>query len=547
MTLPMSDLVDPSLGGDVDAATPADAEDGADSAAPSGKSAVNSRRERRAQRRSERNQVRQAHERAHTRELSALVNVLQALPAAVPALAASPPNTGAAPLGEGRLGAGSAPLDAEVSPPQRGDERTGGPDGDEGIVGVDPSPASCGLPEPPPGPPRGTGAGPPVGGPRRRWVLQDATEVEAQLQDAEAVLRTACPYRSLPQAIGPAAAVGLLGSMVDRPPKYQEKYLGQELSLIAKVWALAGGGADAEGGGQGCCGTAIVDIGAGNGSLALLAALVLGGSAVLVDHTLPPDELRVELKVPEPLRGRILRINGDIADLDPRRDLLPLLRRHGVSRAVVVAKHLCGVGTDHALRFVERWVRDAQELPVREAEDTHDTAAEAKLVGAVFATCCGHKIGAADRGTYAELHGDDEYLAGLTGGDPERLGALLAACTRCVAWRTTAKGADSRTTALQVRAAELFEDVLQQPRLNRLRSLFQVAEEVAFVPQESSPQNRCLVGGVAERVRRAVAPDEGALLAAIGAARAELCAAGGCPLDLKPRGFVSQKYEYDGT
>merc|ERR1712136_246751 len=49
-------------------------------------------------------------------------------------------------------------------------------------------------------------------------------------------------------------------------------------SLLGKVWAIAGGGgAD----------LAVVDIGAGNGCLALIAYLALDAQAVLVDHTLP--------------------------------------------------------------------------------------------------------------------------------------------------------------------------------------------------------------------------------------------------------------------
>merc|ERR1712176_571525 len=33
----------------------------------------------------------------------------------------------------------------------------------------------------------------------------------------------------------------------------------------------------------------------------------------------------------------------------------PLLASRGVSSAVVIAKHLCGVGTDLALKLVNRW------------------------------------------------------------------------------------------------------------------------------------------------------------------------------------------------
>lgn len=360
-------------------------------------------------------------------------------------------------------------------------------------------------------------------------------------------------YAELPQAFGPAEGIEILAAMIDRPPKYQEKYLAQELSLLAKVWALAKGalpegameGVDPDApmeqsppGGR----VAIVDIGAGNGCLALLAAILLDGYAVLIDHTLPPKELRVEDKVPEPYRSRVLRINGDVADLDAWRHVVPLLQQHGAVQAIVVAKHLCGVGTDLALRLVQSW---CGESPREAAKDKG-----VDLVGAVFATCCGHKIGAGDRESFASIHAGDKYLNGLTGSDPGRIRELLTLCTRCVAWRTTAGALGSRITVPQVRAAELFEDVLQQPRLNALRQLFPAAEEVAFVPRERSPQNRCLLAGSAPALRLAAgAPGaEAALLRALGAARGRLLAAtGGAPVDLRPHGFVSTKYNYDGT
>ena len=63
---------------------------------------------------------------------------------------------------------------------------------------------------------------------------------------------------------------------------YQEKMLGQELSILAKLWAIAGSAQAEDIQGPLAHDLAVVDIGAGNGCLALLAALVLGGFAVLV-------------------------------------------------------------------------------------------------------------------------------------------------------------------------------------------------------------------------------------------------------------------------
>eukprot|EP00929_Paragymnodinium_shiwhaense_P120125 TRINITY_DN92008_c0_g1_i1.p1 TRINITY_DN92008_c0_g1~~TRINITY_DN92008_c0_g1_i1.p1 ORF type:complete len:514 (+),score=99.07 TRINITY_DN92008_c0_g1_i1:108-1649(+) len=465
-------------------------------------------KQKKAQRRQEREQVRNKHEKANTQQLSALVSVLRALQAALPKTA---------PVKKQDKKQEDASSQSKAAPADGNDQAA--------------------PRESPPIP------YPPVKGPRRNWVIQDEAEVEQELDAAEAVLRKGVErsYRSLPSASGPAEGMSLLSGIVSRVPKYQEKHLGQELSLIAKLWALTGGGAR----GSRADPVAVVDIGAGNGCLAFMAAVVLGGSAALLDMTLPPEELRVEVKVPASWAKRILRVTGDVADLDAERDVVPLLQAHGIRRAVVVAKHLCGVGTDHAMKFVENWRRSQHKSGTSESAKS-DTAVQ--LVGAVFATCCGHKIGHADRGFYAAHHEGDEYLQDLTDGEPGRLDEFLAVCTRCVAWRTTARSVDSRTTQLQVRAAELFEDVLQQPRLNRLRRLFPAAEEVAFVDASSTPQNRCLVAGDASAVKDALALDTAAFLAAAEAARDEVHKSNdGQAFDLRPRGFVSPKYGYDGT
>jgi len=371
----------------------------------------------------------------------------------------------------------------------------------------------------------------------------DVNEVEAALHAAESVLGVGVQrYAGLPTALGPVEAIEILGAMVERAPKYQEKYLGQEVSLLYKVHALVSGAGASRTNGT----LAIVDIGAGNGCLAFLAALILDAVAVLIDHTLPPQELRVEEKVPERYRSRVFRITGDVADLDVDRDVLPLLQEHGVGSAIVIAKHLCGVGTDLALGLIRRWCSSGGCVP---------------LLGAVIATCCGHKIGTEDRERYAALHAEDTYLSGLTENDPARLQALLALCTRCVAWRTTAGALGNRITPQQVRAAELFEDALQQPRLRLLQGSFPAAAEVLFIEKEKSPQNRCLLAGSLESLHSAcndgassgVCETEAAanmvpFVEALQRAGRELLEANrGKPVDLKPHGFVSAKYDYDGN
>eukprot|EP00438_Fugacium_kawagutii_P025873 Skav233683 [mRNA] locus=scaffold1927:158824:160971:- [translate_table: standard] len=353
-------------------------------------------------------------------------------------------------------------------------------------------------------------------------------EVEAALLQTASTLEVSCPYQRLPQVFAPSQGLEILSGMIDRPPKYQEKYLEQEWSILAKVWALAQGS-----GGSGK-GLAVVDIGAGNGSLALLAALLLGSHAVLIDHTLPPEPMQVEGRLPLEYRDRILRVTGDVGDLDASREIEPLLERHGIAKVVVIAKHLCGTGTDLALKLLRRWCSDTK----------------VEVLGAVIATCCMHKIGlAADRETYAEIHSTDPYLQKLVGDQVSKapLVSLLGVCTPCVAWRTTAGAQASRITEKQVRLAEMFEDALQQPRSNLLQNLFPSAKEVAFVPSKKSPQNRCLIAGSEVGVQRALAtgdvesPEAQRVVSAMASARDAVLRINGTALDLRPHGMVSTR------
>ncbi|CAK9105844.1 unnamed protein product [Durusdinium trenchii] len=357
-------------------------------------------------------------------------------------------------------------------------------------------------------------------------------EVEEALTAAAAALQVECPYRRLPQIFAPQEGLEILSSMIDRPPKYQEKYLAQEWSILAKVWALAPNLGPRSGG------LAVVDIGAGNGSLALLAGLLLGGHAVLIDHTLPPEPMRVEARLPEQYRDRILRVTGDVGDLDASREIEPILEKHGIRQVVVIAKHLCGTGTDLALKLLRRWCSNGTRVEV---------------LGAVIATCCMHKINTSEeKEVFADIHSSDSYLRKLTG-DKDGLLSLLSVCTRCVAWRTTAGAEASRITEKQIRVAEMFEDLLQQPRLKILQHLFPSATEVAFVPFKQSPQNRCLLAGSELGVRRALATGDagagaaGEVLAALASARDSLLAVNGTALDLRPHGMVSTRFDYDGT
>eukprot|EP00933_Yihiella_yeosuensis_P034567 TRINITY_DN28045_c0_g1_i1.p1 TRINITY_DN28045_c0_g1~~TRINITY_DN28045_c0_g1_i1.p1 ORF type:complete len:515 (+),score=116.97 TRINITY_DN28045_c0_g1_i1:45-1547(+) len=456
---------------------------------------------RRAQKRAEKAIARAAHDKNKTRELRAVAGVLQALPQALPGISKDSELTS-------RLLCGFC---AQQDEPAGGNAQVAGATSSD---------------TPKPG--------------QKRKATPDADQVQNALEAAEEAFRIECPYGSLPQVFAPPGAAEIVKTMIDRPPKYQEKYVDQEVSILAKVWGLAQGNEASKDDSP----VAVIDIGAGNGSLALLASVLLGGYAVLIDHTLPPEPLRVEDKVPEPYKSRVLRVTGDVADLDAQRELEPLLERHGICRVVIIAKHLCGVGTDLALQLVNRWCQGSS------SEDKGVC-----VLGAVMATCCGHKIGKMDRTMYAALHSKDAYLMSLTGDastSSEALETFLGICTPCISWRTTAGALQNRITPAQVKLGDLFEDAIQQPRLNLLKRLFPSATEVAFVPHGQSPQNRCLVAGTEAGVRLAASSGEGeaakAILSALAESRSKLVAAnGGAIVDLKPHGFVSTKYDYDGN
>jgi len=272
-------------------------------------------------------------------------------------------------------------------------------------------------------------------------------------------------------------------------------------------------------------GVAVLDLGAGNGNLALLSMLVLNCTAVLIDRTAPIAELQTENYVPEALATRMLRFVSDVGDVDVKA-LVTFLRSRGISRVVVVAKHLCGLGSDLAVSFAESLMQ------------YQDEAGGMEVLGVVAATCCVNKIR-----TDAEV---SQYCAMYP--VMAEHAALATTCTRHCTWRTTGGHANtqqSKMTPWQIELAELFEDLIQAPRITKLQELFAQTNEVLFTSQEHSLQNRCLVASQGS-LDGMDAEDDSLFFQALQAAQRVVHRAAGGPLDLKPVGLASAKYGYDG-
>mmetsp|Transcript_76576 Transcript_76576/g.175563 ORF Transcript_76576/g.175563 Transcript_76576/m.175563 type:complete len:357 (-) Transcript_76576:107-1177(-) len=340
-------------------------------------------------------------------------------------------------------------------------------------------------------------------------------------------------YPELQPSFGPTCGCGpgSLRQILQRPQLYDDKYHAQEWSLLHKIYVLLGGDMTSAG---------VIDIGAGNGSLALLVSALFGIPTTMVDRRCPRKELRAELFVPESLGQLLQRVTCDCADLDTDA-VLAALQARGVRRVVVVAKHLCGLGTDLALRWMEA-------LSQRQ---------EVELVGCVVATCCVHKIAKADFANFVEWYRPAYEGSGTLAG--RSLESLLSICCRFATWRTTANSATAVTTEDQVRLAEAFEDVIQHPRLMLLQTLFPVSIEVKFVHPDHTLQDRCLVAGFGsslagsssansgEDIRRFQSFVNGEDDAGFGELVERRIAELGSPLEVMPPNIVSNRFQYDGT
>eukprot|EP01062_Namystynia_karyoxenos_P059703 TRINITY_DN5111_c2_g1_i5.p1 TRINITY_DN5111_c2_g1~~TRINITY_DN5111_c2_g1_i5.p1 ORF type:complete len:473 (+),score=150.09 TRINITY_DN5111_c2_g1_i5:57-1421(+) len=328
-------------------------------------------------------------------------------------------------------------------------------------------------------------------------------------------------YAELPFDGGPQPAEGAacVAGVLDRVDKYQAKMAPQEYSLLHKLWRVCGGD---------LAGVAVIDIGGGNGCLAVLCALLLGVVSLIIDRDPPPDALRAELSIPEgaAARGRVLRMDADVAEVCP--SALERLGGLGVQRVVLLSKHLCGMGTDLAVG-----------LSARLLEGPHPGGP--RTVGMVAATCCGHKI--SDPAAFAALY------RGCWGAAEADALPLARLCAAHVSWRTTTYDAKAHSTVQhsplwrhQQLLAELFEDVLQAPRAARLRRLFPAVSEVRFADPLCTPQNRCITAAVAPPPQEE-GPGARCFLAELRRrAAAALAPFGGTALYCRPQGLASNRY-----
>jgi len=340
-------------------------------------------------------------------------------------------------------------------------------------------------------------------------------------------------YRSLPMAHGPAPSQGvqLLRDALIRPAKYNEKFLPQEYSLLHKAWVLLG---------RDCSNAGILDIGAGNACCAVLAATLLGLTVICVERESPRIELRAEAQLPPKLQNRVIRLESDVADFGLSA-LKQIVAERGLERVILMAKHPCGIGVDRSIEFA---------FEVCKAANTG--SGMPPVVGAVIATCCTNKLSQDDfhETRVAEFcsfyHKDMPKCCAEAGF--ERSVDIMS---RCSAWRTASESRGNAIHDEQLEWAELFEDSLQALRLQRLRQIFSTVNEVRFAPRNCTMQDRCLLACTGEFPDGLLAHGDDChddhFHCRIQRGLAELFADGGGPIDLRPKGLKSTKYDFDYT
>lgn len=342
--------------------------------------------------------------------------------------------------------------------------------------------------------------------------------------------QVATPYPNLPS--DPEAEIAQTNEIqriIQRPPKYHAKYAAQEFSLLRLALPFLSKGA-----------VGVVDIGAGNANLACLINLIFRVPVLCVDRDPPPPALSGDTRLPP---NQVTRIEADIGALELEK-VLAWTQEKQLAGVLVLAKHLCGLGTDLAIEFVA-----CLKLKVR-------------VVGIIAATCCCNKLSGEDAEKYVALYGramgssatSSTEASSADDADPFSLDKVET-MARCSGYRNNAQSQYARATPEMVELAEAFEDALQAPRHRRLLSLFGRCEERKYVPSSFSLQNRVLIAGERQleesegKSENKDAQEHTAGLDRLMALMTRRIEEAGetWPLDFRPQGFGSLKFEYDGS
>jgi len=377
-----------------------------------------------------------------------------------------------------------------------------------------------------------------------QWSGEPCSSREELVARLVALFDVTCPYHNLPQAQGPQPEVGvpLLGRAVRRPDRYNEKFLPQEYSLIHKVWTLLEGD---------CKDAGVVDVGAGNACCAVLLAVLFGLTVICVERESPRAELRAETYLPEAYQRLVIRLESDVEDFGIEELQQAAADAGGIRRLVLLAKHPCGIGADRTIDLASKLMPLANKVDASQAE------CGPQILGLIMATCCTNKLFQDD---YHDNHvaefcsfysrqtcapqlqldaGSEEQL-------PDGMLSAVETMSRCSAWRNTCGSHGSRITPEQVALAESFEDALQALRTKRLQSIFGEALQVRFAPRACTMQDRCLLATPKPMPDFFNEASPGQFISELRAAADALCSSTG-PIDCRPRGLKSAKYDFDFT
>ncbi|CAD7950473.1 unnamed protein product [Amoebophrya sp. A120] len=322
------------------------------------------------------------------------------------------------------------------------------------------------------------------------------------------------PYDFLPQQHCSKQALQFVESFFIRGENYAQKFSAQEASLLEQLYKL---NCDSE--------TVIIDLGCGNATLVLLAGLIFNSFAVGVDRRTPHENCQGEFYFPKEKfpELKFKRLEQCVSTVLP--DILKLLREINEAAAaeklrpyrkvIILCKHLCGAGTDYCIRFMENLGRELA-LEDESTKDEHKNSMY--LHGAVFASCCTHKISTdpekrdlkfftdyydivssvaeEDTASASEDVGKkSESTSTKTSTNPSRTNKqhIFAQLCKWAAWRNTEQSVDSKLSTEHIKIAEVCDDLVQALRMEKLRTFFKSVSQIVYVPLSNSMQNRAIV------------------------------------------------------